>query len=56
MLKSTSKSVDISYAFNGNYRPILCQYISQVKKCYICYYLFCFVIFFYFENKDVGQK
>ncbi|RNA37684.1 vacuolar sorting-associated 33B [Brachionus plicatilis] len=29
-LKSSSKSVDISYAFNGNYRPILCQYISQM--------------------------
>jgi hypothetical protein len=29
-LKSMSKDVDPAYAFNGSYRPILCQYISQI--------------------------
>ena len=29
-LKSMSKDVDSAYAFNGSYRPILCQYISQI--------------------------
>lgn len=30
MSQSQLKS-DMSYAFNGQYRPILCKYISQVK-------------------------
>lgn len=29
-LKSDSKNTDLSYAFNGQYRPILCKYISQI--------------------------
>ena len=29
-LKSSFKNVDISYPFNGQYRPILCKYIYQV--------------------------
>ncbi|CAF0708878.1 unnamed protein product [Brachionus calyciflorus] len=29
-LKSTSRLVDPSYAFNGSYRPIICNYISKM--------------------------
>lgn len=29
-LKSDSNDTDMSYAFNGQYRPILCKYISQI--------------------------
>lgn len=31
-LESTRRDVDMSYAFNGQYRPILCKYISHVSK------------------------